>query len=114
MRVDLSRYTDLMFWAAYTLAFFGFLRWAEFTTPPAGFSVQIHLTPSDIKVHKKPFPSRMFVQLKSSKTDQFRRGFRLVLAKCDSVLCPIAAMMPYLSCRGPSQGPLFCLEDGSP
>ena len=34
------------------------------------------------------------------------------MAKCNSVLCPIAAMTSYLICRGPSKGPLFCLENG--
>ena len=39
------------FWAACTLAYFGFLRAAEFTVPTlAGFSPLAHLTVQDVSV----------------------------------------------------------------
>ena len=46
--------------------------------------------------------------------DQFRRSYTLVFAKCNSVLCPVIALMGYLDRRGLSHGPLFSLQDGSP
>ena len=67
-----------------------------------------------MKVDSKPVPSRVFGHLKSSKTDQFRSGYTPVLAKCNSALCPVTALMGYLDRRGPSHGPLFCLQDSSP
>ena len=113
-QLDLCAYNDLMFWAACVSAFSGFLMCAEFTVPSTGFDSELHLSPSDIKVGPKPFPSRVFVHLKTSKTDQCRRSYTLVLAKCNSVLCPVIALMRYLDRRGLSHGPLFSLQDGSP
>ena len=113
-QLDLCAYNDLMFWVACLLAFFGFLRCAEFTVPSTGFDSELHLSPSDIKVDRKPFCSRVLVHLKTSKMDQFRRGYTLVLAKCNSVLCPATALMRYLDRRGHCHGPLFRLQDISP
>ena len=102
-----------MFWAACCLAFFGFLRCSEFTVPSAGFQSDVHLTPRDILVDKKPFPDSLVVKLKKSKTVQFKRGFSVVLARSDSQICPVSALLAYLHLRGPSQGPLCLFQSGT-
>ena len=106
LQLDFRKYDHVMFWEACCLAFFGFLRCSEFTVHSAGFQSDVHLTPGDILVNKKPFPDSLVVKLKKSKTDQFRRGFSVVLARSDSRLCPVCALLTYLQLRGPSQGPL--------
>ena len=62
---------------------------------------------------KKPFPNSFVVKLKKFKTDQFRRGFSVVLARSDSQIFPVFALLTYLHLRGPSQGPLFLFQNGS-
>ena len=48
----------VMFWAASTLAYFGFLRSAEFTVPSlSAFNTDIHLTVDDIAVDSHTSPS---------------------------------------------------------
>ena len=37
----------------------------------------------------------MLLKLKSSKTDSFRQGQTLVVARCSSLLCPVSAMQRY-------------------
>ena len=104
-----------MFWAACTLGYFGFLRAAEFTVPSlASFSPLIHLTVQDIAVDAPSSPLSMRVKIKASKTDPFRKGSEIHIGLGCHPLCAVQAMMAYLSHRGSSQGPLFCLQDGQP
>ena len=101
-------------WAAACLAFFGFLRVGEFTSPGVHtFDGTIHLSPQDISVDRLQHLSVMYVTLKRSKTDQLRKGVTLVLGKTDQVLCPVSSMMSYLVVRGSSPGPLFIYSDKS-
>ena len=95
-----------MLWAAACLAFFGFLRVGEFTSPGVNtFDDDIHLSPRNISVDNPQRPSVMFVTLRQSKTDQLRKGVTLVLGKTDQILCPVSSMMSYLVVRGSSAGP---------
>ena len=104
-----------MFWAACTLGYFGFLCAAEFTVPSlASFSPLIHLTVQDIAVDAPSSPSSMRVKIKASKTDPFRKGSEIHIGLGRHPLCAVQAMMAYLSHRGSSPGPLFCLQDGQP
>ena len=54
----------------------------------------------------------MEVRIKSSKTDPFRKGMNIYLGRTHNNLCPITAMMAYLSVRGDAAGPLFHFKDG--
>ena len=64
-----------MFWAACTLAYFGFLRSSEFTVSSlATFDPQIHLTVADVSVDSKVHSTSMQVNIKASKTDPFQQG----------------------------------------
>ena len=103
-----------MLWAAACLAFFGFLRVGEFTSPGVNtFDDDIHLSPRDISVDNLQRPSVMYVTLRQSKTDRLRKGVTLVLGKTDQILCPVSSMMSYLVVRGSSAGPLFVYPDNS-
>ena len=64
----------VMLWAAFTLAFFGFLRSSKFTCN-GPFDPSVHLTCNDIALLPNSHsPSHMLVHVKQSKTDPFRQG----------------------------------------
>ena len=64
-----------VFWAACTLAYFGFLRASEFTVPSAdSFSPSDHLTLQDIALDSLSSPETLRVLIKVSRTDPFRKG----------------------------------------
>lgn len=106
---------DSMLWAAFTLGFFGFLRAGEFTVPSdTSFDPHSHLTPLDIAVDNHEAPTLIRVRIKQSKTDPFRQGVHIFLGRTNNQLCPVAAMLSYLTSRGTSPGPLFKFDDGSP
>ena len=97
------------------LAFFGFLRCGEFTVPDGqAFDSSIHLAVGDIVVDTGSDPAGMSVHIKASKTDPFRQGVTLHLGKTGVDLCPVAAMVDFLSVRGVSPGPLFQFQNGCP
>ena len=53
----------------------------------------------------------VYVRIKESKTDPFRKGSTICLSKTDNNLCPVIALLPYLALRGSHPGPLFIMED---
>lgn len=104
-----------MFWAACTLAYFGFLRSSEFTVPNvSSFSSSIHLGLDDIAVDSSSSPTCLRIRIKASKTDPFRQGCFIHIGKGRSPLCAIEAILSYLVVRGNKPGPLFVLQNGSP
>ena len=103
---------SLMLWASMTLAFFGFLRLSELTCN-GSFDQYVHLAPDDISF----FPNQhavihMIVRIKASKTDPFRTGITITVGKTDSHICPVSAMLNYLSIRPSTTGPLFIYASG--
>ena len=54
----------------------------------------------------------MLLKLKSSKTDSFRQGQSLVVARCSSLLCPVSVMQRYFLLAQPRPGPLFYFQSG--
>jgi len=103
-----------MTWAAFTLAFFAFLRCSEFAYPEVhSFSSKFNLTKECVTFCpslRLACPQRLLVTLKSSKTDSFRAGQSLIVARCPSLLCPVSAMQQYSVLAKPRSGPLsyFC------
>ena len=103
--MQLSRVTGIsigerdftMIGAAFTLAFFAFLRCSEFTCRgTSSYSPSFDLSVSSTSFEPNlACPQRMSVFLQSSKTDAFRRGHTLVIA-CSSL---------FLTCASP--GSLF-------
>ena len=93
--LDFSKHDHIMFWAVCNLAYFGFLRSAEFTVPNLGsFSPDIHLSMADIAIDSYDAPTRL--RLKASKTDPFRKGCLIHVSKGNPTLCAIHSLMAYL------------------
>ena len=94
-------YHNAMIWAAYCLAFFGFLKSSglaffgflkssEFTVPAQHcFDNSIHLSPQDIAIDCRHSPGMIKVSIKQFKTDLFRQGVNLYLGKTDKDICPV-------------------------
>ena len=101
-----------MIWAAMCTGFFGFLRAGEFTVNGA-FDPSAHLSLQDISVNSHTNPSIIRVTIKKSKTDQFGTGAYIFLARTNSDLCPVTALIDYLALRPTTKGPMFAFEDGS-
>ncbi|XP_020607314.1 uncharacterized protein LOC110045991 [Orbicella faveolata] len=109
LRPALSTNLDhIMLWAAFTLAFSAFLRTSEFTCN-GPFNPEVHLTSQDITFHPDlQSPSLMRVRIKQSKTDPFRQGCTLTIAKSTSPICSVMAMKGYiLQAQPPASRPLF-------
>ena len=80
-----------MVWAAFTLAFFAFLRCSEFTYQGISrFRRQVDLSSHCVSLHLSLASSlRISLFLKASKTDAFRQGHTLVVACSTSTVCVI-------------------------
>ena len=112
---DPSRYTNCLIWAAACTGFFGFLRCSEFVVPDRiPFHPSQHLCLKDISFRQESPQWFFLINVKVLITDQFRQGAQVVLGVTGTDLCPVAALLDYLSTRGPRSGPLFVLEDGQP
>ena len=103
-----ANYDSVMLWAACSLCFFGFFRSGELTSPSENsFDPSVHLSFQDIAVDDKDNPTVLRVHLRASKTDPFRTGVDVYVGKTGDELCPVTAMVNYLSKRGGEDGPLF-------
>ena len=101
--------------AACCLAFFGFLRSAEFTAPSASeFDPSAHLSFRDIAIDSRSAPSLIRIHIKQSKTDPFRQGVFLYIGRSHANICPVHLITQYLAARGGRDGPLFLHADHSP
>lgn len=72
------------------------------------------MTPADVSVDSLQKPSVMKLKIKASKTDPYRIGVDIFIGKTENSLCPVSAMLIYLTKRGQKPGPLFLFEDGMP
>ena len=107
--INFSEYNDVLLWAMICVGFFGFLRVSEFTTEGA-FDPLHDLCREDLSF-AADF-SLAFLQLKSSKTDPFRLGVRIVMGASTDCVCPILALSLYLNRRSNSCGALFRFANG--
>ena len=104
-----------MLWAAFTLCFFCFMRSGEICVMNSeSFDATKDLTPEDIAIDNIANPKVLRVHLRHSKTDPFREGAELFVARTNNELCPVAAMLSWLVRRGNSSGPLFLFQSGKP
>ena len=106
-------FDKVMLWAAFCLGFFGFMRSGEFTSPSQDSSECI-LSVGDVAVDSRQDPQVLTIFLRRSKTDQFGTGSYIYLGRTGTILCPVAAVLAYLSIRPSTPGPLFIFHDGTP
>lgn len=110
-----SDFDNIMLWAAFLLCFFGFLRSGEITIPnQQSYDASVHLNFSDIATDNSVPPSIIQVKIKASKTDPFRHGTLIHIGRSNNTLCPVSALLSYLSIRGNSPGILFHFQDNTP
>ena len=108
-------YNNVMLWAASTTTFFSFCRSGEITVEcESRYDPAVHLSYADLAVDNAANPSTISIQIKSSKTDQTRKGFKAYIGSTGDELCPVAALRSYLSLRGDQPGPLFQWKDQTP
>ena len=99
-----------MLWAAFTCAFFGFMRSSEYVAPfIKRFCSDTTLTFHDISIVN----DHAEINIKSSKTDPFRNGCIIRLAPTHNSLCPIVALKQLLAHHRDKTGPLFTYLDGT-
>ena len=102
------KYHTTMMLAACCVAFFGFLHCSEFTSPGLSqYDPTTHLSFSDLAIYNRSAPSLIQITIKESKTDPFRRGTQVFLGKTDTAICPVEAIIKYLTFCGTNPGPLF-------
>ena len=113
LRTWLGEWDFTMIWAAFTLAFFAFLRCSEFTYPGTNqFRPRFDLSTDCVSFHPSlASPQQMFVFLKASKTDVYRQGHTLVIACSPSPVCAVTAMRNYFLAARPCR-PLFSFQSG--
>ena len=113
LRTWLGERDFTMIWAAFTLAFFAFLRCSEFTyNGIAQFRPWFDLSADSVSFHhSQACPQQMSVLLKASKTDTYRQGYTLVIACSPSPICAVTAMRNYFLAALP-HGPLFYFHSG--
>lgn len=69
------------------------------------YDPQVHLSLEDVAVDKAKMPTMISLRLKRTKTDQIRKGVKVVMGM------GYAALLHYLSLRGDTPGPLFRWKD---
>ncbi len=84
-----------MLWVAATLCFFGFFRSGEIRE--SSFDEGAHLTFKDVTVDCMENPQLLRVKLKASKTNLFRQGIDIFIGRAAYELCPVAAVLPYMT-----------------
>ena len=108
-------YDTMMMWAAATTTFFSFCRAGEIVVEREdSYDPNSHLLFRDIAVDDAKSPSMVSLLLRHSKTDQARKGVKIVIGKTGDDLCPVAALLRYLAKRGDRPGPLFMCSNGKP
>lgn len=107
-----NTYEASLFKAAFTLAFFGFLRVSEIVgqgSRVAGGRTGLAL--GDVKLE-----GHIVMHLQGSKTDQMAKGTKIIIESTNhpTHVCPVEALKEFLSKRNNKPGNLFIHLDGKP
>ena len=78
----------------------------------SAYDKDTHLNMEDVSVDSVANPTVVKVQIKASKTDQFRKGVAVFVGRTDNNLCPVAAILAYIARRGTESGFFFRFENG--
>ena len=97
--LPLSHFDQHLFWAAFTLAYFGFLCVGELV-PDSGSQASASLSHSDVQIGT----TEVTLRISSSKTDPFRCGASVRLAATGTSLCSVRAVSDYQAYR-PASSP---------
>jgi len=85
------------------MAFFGLFQSGELcASATSGFNMAVTLSPQDVSIDNLGNPQLVKVRLKASKTDPFSESVEVYLARTMDDLCPISAVLAWLSIRGNS------------
>lgn len=90
-----DEYVDSLMKAVCLVAFFGFLRCGEFTCMSNNFDPQTNLTMLDICFSD----NQVSINLKASKTDPFRLGYKVTVFQNNLNICPVNALIHYFTLR---------------
>ena len=74
----------------------------------------VHLSFRDLAVDNAKVPSVISLHLRHSKTDPTFKGVKVYIGRTGDDLCPVSALLHYLTARGNHPGPLFVCENGKP
>lgn len=108
-------YEQALWWATATTTFFTFCRLGEvILEKEVNYDPNSHLSLRDVAADRAKDPTMISLMLRCSKTDQVRKGTKLVMGRTGDDLCPVAALLDYLAQRGSQPGPLFINKDGRP
>ncbi|XP_068753245.1 uncharacterized protein [Montipora capricornis] len=104
----------IMLWAAFTLAFFGFLRSSKFTCNDHVFDLATHLCFKDVTfIPHVESTDYMLVMIKRIQNRSLCNGCTLTLARSTTSICAVMAMKDYVfQCQPSSAGPLFTFTSG--
>ena len=104
-----------LLWAVCCSAFFGFFRLGELLPPSrSGVDPAGYLTWGDVAVDNQEKPTMVRFHLRRSKTDQFGRGADIVVGRTGRNLCPVTAVLHYISRSGEHSGPFFLTSQKLP
>ena len=108
-------YDDLILWAASVTTFFTLCKSGKITVEnKKHYDPKVHLSYSDIAADSSASPNVISLNIKQAKTDQLRKGVKVVIGWTNDDLCPVSALLSYLSRRGNFPGPLFCWHNKTP
>ena len=103
-------YDQKMLWAAFTTAFFGFLRASEFCSPSQSlFDPNRTLLVRDVTLLSEV----AIVNIKASKGDQFQKGCEVRLAISGKSVCPFRSLRQHLLQCPAQDAPLFTFSHGT-
>ena len=96
---------------------FGFFRLGELLIASASSeeeSTQARLSWGDVAIDSSPIPTTIRVFLRVSKCDQMGRGAYVFVGRTNNLLCPVTAVLAYMTKRGTIPGQFFCDRQGKP
>lgn len=106
-------YEAKLFSAAFSLAFFGFLRVGELSLTK-GTSQNDIIAIHDVLISDWAPSKAIKLHLRHSKTDQLNTGITMIIPSVNVSICPVANLQTFLLVRPSFKGPLFCHYGGQP
>jgi integrase len=113
--VTASRYESCMFKAAFSLAFFGFLRLGEFTSYSKKPQAEVTLLSTDVSVSRAAGRRVVVVQIRRSKNNQHGPAQQITIPSGRArYRCPVQAVVDYITARPQRAQAFLCHYDLTP